>query len=202
MMYSPLIDKLILALRSLPGVGPKSAQRMAFHLLERNRVGAKQLADTLNISLEHIRRCQRCRNLTELSICQICKNSKRHSEQLCIIESPADVVAIEQTGVFQGLYFVLMGHLSPIDGIGPHDIGIDLLQARFNEGEVTEVILATNPTVEGEATAHYIAEITKSYNIKASRIAYGVPIGGELEFVDGGTLARAMVKREAYGVKN
>lgn len=198
MLYSPLIDKLILALRCLPGVGPKSAQRMAFHLLERNRDGARQLADTLITAMENITRCQRCRNLTEIPICQICTNDKRHQQQLCVIESPADVLAIEQTGVFQGLYFVLMGHLSPIDGIGPNDIGIDALQARFNEGEITEIILATNPTVEGEATAHYIAQMAKAYKIKTTRIAYGVPVGGELEYVDGGTLARAMVGREVY----
>jgi len=198
MLYSPLIDKLIQALRCLPSVGPKTAQRMAFHLLERNQEGAVQLAETILSAIEHIQHCQRCRNLTESTICQICNDTRRNSELLCIVESPADVLAVQSTGVFQGLYFVLMGHLSPIDGIGPNDIGIDVLQARFNEGEIKEIILATNPTVEGEATAHYIAELAKQYHIKTSRIAYGVPVGGELEYIDGGTLARAISGREHY----
>lgn len=198
MLYSPLIDQLIQAFRCLPGIGPKSAQRMAFYLLERNREGAHKLADLLKITMDNIKHCQRCRNLSEISICQICNNSKRNTLQLCILESPADVLAIEQTSVYQGLYFVLMGHLSPIDGIGPNDIGIDQLQARLQEGEIKEIILATNPTVEGEATAHYIAEIAKHYKINTSRIAYGVPVGGELEYVDGGTLARAIVGRDEY----
>lgn len=198
MQYSPLIDQLIQAFRCLPGVGPKSAQRMAFHLLERDRKGADKLAELIKATIEKVGRCQRCRNLSETPICQICNNPKRNLSQLCILESPADVLAVEHTGVFQGFYFVLMGHLSPIDGIGPNDIGIDELQARLHEGEITEIILATNPTVEGEATAHYISEIAKHYKIKTTRIAYGVPVGGELEYVDGGTLARAMVGREVY----
>lgn len=198
MLYSPLIDQLIQAFRCLPGVGPKSAQRMAFHLLERDRNGAHKLSELLKTAMEKVRHCQRCRNLSETPLCQICNNPKRNPQQLCVLESPADVLAIEQTGIFQGLYFVLMGHLSPIDGIGPNDIGIDELQARLHEGEISEIILATNPTVEGEATAHYISEIAKHVKIKTTRIAYGVPVGGELEFVDGGTLARAMTGREVY----
>lgn len=196
--YSPVIDTLIHAFRCLPGIGPKSAQRMVFHLLERNRDGGQHLASALIKAIEDVRHCQRCRNLTEQLICQLCSNTTRNAAQLCILESPSDVLAIEQTGVFHGLYFVLMGHLSPIDGIGPTEIGIDILQARLTEGEITEVILATNPTVEGEATAHYVAGIAKQYKIKISRIAYGVPIGSELEYVDGGTLARALSGREEY----
>lgn len=198
MLYSPLIDQLIHAFRCLPGVGPKSAQRMAFHLLERDREGAQKLAGLINAAIETVRHCQRCRTLSETSICQLCSNPRRNTHQLCVLESPADVVAIENTRVFQGLYFVLMGHLSPIDGIGPNDIGIDMLEARLHEGEISEIILATNPTVEGEATAHYISQMAKQFKIKTTRIAYGVPVGGELEYVDGGTLARAMSGREEY----
>lgn len=198
MLYGPLIDELIQAFRCLPGVGPKSAQRMAFHLLERDREGAQKLASLIHNAMENVKHCTRCQNLSELELCNICSNPKRDRQLLCILESPADVIAVEQTGTFKGFYFVLMGHLSPIDGIGPNDIGIDTLQARLNEGEVKEIILATNPTVEGEATAHYIAEIAKLHQIKTSRIAYGVPVGGELEYVDGGTLARALVGREVY----
>lgn len=198
MLYSPLIDQLIQSLRCLPGVGPKSAQRMAFHLLERNRDGARSLSALLANAMDKIIHCQRCHNLSETNICSLCNDSKRQQQLLCILESPADVIAVEQTGTFQGMYFVLMGHLSPIDGIGPDDIGIDKLQERLHEGEISEIILATNPTVEGEATAHYIAEIAKQFGIKTSRIAYGVPVGGELEFVDGGTLARAISGRENY----
>ncbi len=198
MVYSPVIDELIQALRCLPGVGPKSAQRMAFHLLERNRDGAKDLSAILAKAMEVITHCQRCNTLSELDLCHICNSNKRQQQQLCIIESPADVIAVEQTGAYNGKYFVLMGHLSPLDGIGPEDIGIHKLEALFNEGEISELILATNPTVEGEATAHYIAQIAKSYQINISRIAYGVPMGGELEYVDGGTLTRAIEGREKY----
>jgi len=198
MIYTPLIDRLINALRCLPGVGPKSAQRMAFHVLERNRNGGMQLSKLLSEAIERVGHCKRCHNLSETELCQICSNPKRDQSLLCILESPADVIAVEQTAAFHGLYFVLMGHLSPIDGIGPSDIGIDQLQKRFNSTTISELILATNPTVEGEATAHYIAEIAKQHQIKTSRIAYGVPVGGELEFVDGGTLTRSIVGRKAF----
>jgi len=196
-IYSPLIDKLITALRCLPGVGPKTAQRMAFHLLERDRHGGMTMAKAIEEALAQISRCQRCRNLSEQMLCLVCSDSRRDQSLLCILETPADVIAIEQTG-YRGLYFVLGGHLSPIDGIRPHDIGIDILITRLDERVITEVILATNPTVEGEATAHYIAELAKQRSIRSSRIAYGVPIGGELEYIDSGTLTRALEGRGDY----
>ena len=195
MSASPLLSELIEALRCLPGVGPKSAQRMAYHLLQRNRQGAIQLAESLSKAAEQIGQCQQCRTLTELTICSICSSSNRNRGQLCIVESPSDVPNIEQATAYNGLFFVLMGHLSPLDGIGPADIGLDKLAERLDEGEIKEVILATNPTVEGEATAHYIAELVASRNIKVTRIAHGVPMGGELEYVNGTTLSRAFDAR-------
>lgn len=195
MSESPLIGRLIEALRCLPGVGPKSAQRMAYHLLERNRDGARRLADALCAAADGIGHCERCRTLSEASLCRLCAGGNRNAAQLCVVESPTDVQAIEQTTSYQGLYFVLMGHLSPLDGIGPEDIGLDVLARRFGDGEVAEVILATNPTVEGEATAHYIADMARERGIRASRIAYGVPFGGELEYVDSGTLSHALAGR-------
>ncbi len=195
MTESPLIRRLIEALRCLPGVGPKSAQRMAFYLLERNRDGARKLAATLQEAAERVGRCSECRTLSEHPVCRLCAAENRNTAQLCVVESPADVQAIEQTTSYQGLYFVLMGHLSPLDGIGPADIGLDQLAERFARGAVKEVILATNPTVEGEATAHYIADIARQHGVRASRIAYGVPFGGELEYVDTGTLSHALAGR-------
>lgn len=194
-MFSPLIDELMSALRCLPGVGPKSAQRMALHLLERDREGAGRLAQSLLNSVEHVGRCQRCRTLTEQKVCGICTNNRRSDALLCVVETPADVLAIEQSGTYQGKYFVLLGHLSPIDGIGPEDIGIDQLINLLQQEPITEVILATNPTVEGEATAFYISERAKNLNVTVSRIAHGVPLGGELEFIDGGTLSHAFASR-------
>lgn len=190
-----LIQQLITALRILPGVGPKSAQRMAYHLLERNRQGARVLADKLVLAMDRIGHCEMCRTLTESKVCELCANPKRNRAVLCVVESPADVQAIEQAATYSGLYFVLMGHLSPLDGIGPEDIGVDVLARRFAQGEVKEVILATNSTVEGEATAHFIAELARRHSIKSTRIAQGVPLGGELEYLDGGTLAHALVGR-------
>lgn len=190
-----LIQQLITALRILPGVGPKSAQRMAYHLLERNRQGARVLADKLVLAMDRIGHCEMCRTLTESKVCELCANPKRNRAVLCVVESPADVQAIEQAATYSGLYFVLMGHLSPLDGIGPEDIGVDVLAQRFAQGEVKEVILATNSTVEGEATAHFIAELARRHSIKSTRIAQGVPLGGELEYLDGGTLAHALVGR-------
>jgi recombination protein RecR len=195
MAFSPLINRLIEDLRCLPSVGPKSAQRMAFHLLERDREGAKRLAASLNEAAEHVGHCQQCRTLSETDICSLCASANRDRSLLCVVESPADVRAIEQATHYQGRYFVLMGHLSPLDGIGPADIGLEQLDNRLNEGNITEVILATNPTVEGEATAHYISEMVKNYDISSSRIAHGVPIGGELEYVDSGTLSHAFSGR-------
>lgn len=195
MSFSPLINKLITALRCLPGVGPKSAQRMVFHLLQRDRDGGQQLARVLEEAIDKIGHCHECRTLCEEVVCWLCNNLMRDRSLLCVVETPADVLAIEQTGGFRGVYFVLMGHLSPLDGIGPEDIGIELFQSRLEHGEIKEVILATNPTVEGEATSHYLAELVKTHKIKVTRIAHGVPLGGELEYVDGSTLARALSNR-------
>ncbi|WP_207061288.1 recombination mediator RecR [Motiliproteus sp. SC1-56] len=198
MSFSPLIDQLIASLRCLPGVGARSAQRMAFHLLERDREGALKLSQALAQAVERVGHCQRCRTLTELSLCKLCDNPERDASQLCVVETPADVLAIEQAGSFQGRYFVLHGHLSPIDGLGPEEIGLGELEALVQEMGVKELIVATNPTVEGEATAHYIAEQLRGLDdsIAVSRIAHGVPLGGELEYVDGGTLAHAFAGRK------
>lgn len=197
-MFSPLIDELINALCCLPGVGRKSAQRMAFHLLERDSEGGDRLSIAIKAAIEKVGRCQQCRTLTEENICGICASQKRKVAHLCVVETPADIVAIEQSGTYQGKYFVLMGRLSPIDGIGPNEIGLPLLDQRLQAEGVEELILATNPTVEGEATAHYIAERARQYNVIVSRIAHGVPLGGELEFIDGGTLAHAFSSRRNF----
>ncbi len=181
----------------LPGVGAKSAQRMAFHLLERDRDGARRLAQKLVDAVERIGHCRDCRTFSETERCAICASPQRDRSQLCIVESPADQLAIEQATGYRGLYFVLLGRLSPLDGIGPAELGLDRLAARLTEGEVREVIVATNPTVEGEATAHLVGQICRAARVRASRIAHGVPIGGELEFVDRGTLAHAFGGRQA-----
>lgn len=191
-----LIDELIEALRCLPGVGPKSAQRMAYYLLERDRGGARRLAQALYESAEKVGHCKQCRTLTEYETCAICASAKRDRSLLCVVEMPTDVAVVEQSHVYKGVYFVLMGHLSPLDGIGPDEIGMDVLKARLGEGEIQEVILATNSTVEGDVTAHYIAELAKAKDIKVTRLARGVPMGGELEYVDGGTLSHALASRE------
>lgn len=196
MTYSPLIDNLVDAFRCLPGVGPKSAQRMAFHLLERDREGGVSLSQALAAAMEGVGRCSICRTLTEQTVCNLCSDSKRDASVVCIVETPADVLALELSGSYTGHYFVLMGHLSPIDGIGPDEIGISDLINRLQEGLTREVILATNPTVEGEATAFYITEKVKALGITVSRIAHGVPLGGELEYVDSGTLAHALSGRQ------
>ena len=197
MSYSPLLVRLIDALRCMPGVGRKSAQRIAFHLLERDRDGASALAAALADSVDGIGHCSRCRMLTEHEICSICSASGRDESQLCVVESPADVMAVEDATGFRGLYFVLMGHLSPLDGIGPEELGLSALEERLGTNTVTEVIIATNPTVEGDATAHYLAELAARNNVQASRIAHGVPLGGELEYVDSGTLSHAFYGRRA-----
>ena len=199
MNHSPALAALIDALRTLPGVGPKSAQRMAFHLLQAGRPGARGLAGALSAALERVGRCERCRMLTEGPLCAICVNPSRDASQVCLVESPADVAAIEQSGGYRGRYFVLMGHLSPLDGVGPDELGARELEALLAEGTVQELILATNPTVEGEATAHYLRELALARGIQATRIAHGVPVGGELEYVDGGTLAHALVGRQVMG---
>ena len=195
MAFSPLIDQLVNALRCLPSVGPKSAQRMAFHLLERNREGGLLLAEALQQAMNEVSRCDSCRTFTEQARCAICADPKRDRSLLCVVETPADVLAFEQSGSYRGLYFVLMGHLSPIDGIGPAEIGVGDLLENIRGGDVEEVILATNPTVEGEATSYYITEQVKALGVKVSRIAHGVPLGGELEYVDVGTLAHALSGR-------
>jgi recombination protein RecR len=197
MQHSPALSALIDALRALPGVGPKSAQRMAFHLLQDARPAAQELAAALQRAVERVGRCRQCRMLTEAELCTICANGQRDAALLCVVESPADVVAIEQSGGYRGRYFVLMGHLSPLDGIGPEQLGGALFTALLDAGEVREVILATNSTVEGEATAHFLAQLVRQRGIRASRIAHGVPVGGELEYIDGGTLVHAMSGRQA-----
>ena len=189
------LDALVQALRVLPGVGPRSAQRMAYHLLQHDRAGAEQLAGALSAALGNVKRCAKCNNFTEEEICALCRSPRRDSSLLCVVETPADLAMVEQTLSFSGMYFVLMGRLSPLDGIGPRDIGLDRLLARAAEGEVQEVILATNFTNEGEATAHYIAEMLRARSIKVSRIARGVPLGGELEYVDAGTISQALLDR-------
>ena len=199
MFLSPLVTELVEALRVLPGVGPKSAQRMALHLLERQRAGGLKLADVLTRAMEQVRECRECQSLTEQDVCHLCTSTSRDRSILCVVETPVDVLAVESAGSFRGLYFVLKGHLSPLDGIGPRELGIPKLLERVREGEIRELILATNPTVEGEATAHYIREALRDTGIVVSRIAHGVPMGGELEFVDGNTLAHALAGRKALG---
>jgi recombination protein RecR len=189
------LENLIEALRCLPGVGPKSAQRMAYHLLQRDQKGATKLAGALTHALDTIRHCRRCNSFTEEEICSLCRSERRDASLLCVVETPADLMMMEQTQSYHGLYFVLMGRLSPLDGIGPKEIHLDRLIQRATDGAVQEVILATNFTVEGEATAHYIGEILHSRGVKASRIARGLPVGGELEHVDSGTLAQAILER-------
>jgi recombination protein RecR len=192
-----LLVELIEALRCMPGIGQKSAQRIAFHLLERDRDGASGLSKALADAVEGIGHCSRCRMLTEHEICSICSANGRDQVQLCVVESPADVMAVEDATGFRGLYFVLMGHLSPLDGIGPSELGLEKLEQRLAEDGISELIIATNPTVEGDATAHYLAELAARYKVEASRIAHGVPLGGELEYVDGGTLSHAFYGRRA-----
>ena len=189
------LERLLQALRVLPGVGPRSAQRMAYHLLQHERAGAGELADALAGALAAVRRCIRCSNFTEEETCALCRSPRRDASLLCVVETPADLAMVEQTLSYSGMYFVLMGRLSPLDGVGPRDIGLDRLLARATGGELREVILATNFTNEGEATAHYVAEMLRSRAIKVSRIARGVPVGGELEYVDTGTLSQALLER-------
>lgn len=204
MHFSPLISQLVDAFRRLPGVGPKSAQRMVLHFLERDREGGRRLAQALAAAMEGVGQCERCRTLTEEVLCGICRSPGRDQSLLCVVETPADVFAVEQSNSYRGLYFVLMGHLSPIEGVGPEQIGVDTLLRRVEETGVQEVILATNPTVEGEATAWYIAEqmrqpALRERGLRVSRIAHGVPIGGELEYIDGGTLLHSFTGRQPMG---
>lgn len=189
------LERLVEALRVLPGVGPRSAQRMAYHLLQHERAGAEELAQALGGALASVRRCEKCNNFSEEEVCALCRSPRRDASLLCVVETPADLAMVEQTLSYSGMYFVLMGRLSPLDGVGPRDIGLDRLQARVADGVVREVILATNFTNEGEATAHYVAEMLRSRGIKVSRIARGVPLGGELEYVDVGTISQALLDR-------
>jgi len=196
MLLSPLLEKLIEALRCLPGVGPKTAQRMAFQLLERGRDNGKRLATILHDAMHNMTYCKSCRTFSEVELCQLCSSPNRDRSLLCIVESPIDMIAVEQMGGYRGIYFVLRGHLSPLDGIGPEDLGLSDLNRLLEKYAIKEIILATNPTVEGEATAHYISEMVKHHPLKITRIAHGVPLGGELEYIDSGTLARAFSGRD------
>jgi recombination protein RecR len=197
-MEDSLLGRLIDALRCLPGVGPKSAQRMALHLLERDREGGRVLSEVLALAMENIGRCRQCRDLTESELCRICVNPRRDASVLCVVESPVDVLAIEQATAFQGHYYVLLGRLSPLDGMGPEELGLDVLEQRFDDTPPTELIIATNPTVEGEATAYYLHQMAEARDIRVSRIAHGVPLGSELEYTDQSTLAHAFGSRQDY----
>jgi recombination protein RecR len=198
MSSSPSLDALIDALTCLPGVGRKSAQRLALHLIERDREGARTLAERIGAALEQVGHCERCRNFSDRPVCAICESTRRNQRLLCVVETPADVLAIESAGSFDGRYFVLMGRLSPLDGIGPEQLGLDRLAAQLREEGIDEIILATNPTMEGEITARYIADLAAEQGIPTSRIAHGVPLGGELEFVDSGTLSQAFSGRQKF----
>ena len=198
-MTAPLLEQLIEALRVLPGVGQKSAQRMAYHLLEREREGGRRLATVLAEAVERVGHCARCRDFSETEVCATCASAARDAHLLCVVESPADRLAIEQATGYRGLYFVLQGRLSPLDGIGPRELGLERLGERLAEGEVQELIVATNPTVEGEATAHYLAQLARQHGVRPSRPAHGVPLGGELEYVDRGTLSHAFGSRSEMG---
>ena len=192
---SPLLADLIEALRCLPGVGAKTAQRMAFHVLERDRVGGQRLAERLAAAVEHIGNCTRCRTFSERPICSVCSSASRDAHLLCVVETPIDQLAIEQATGYRGRYFVLLGRLSPMDGMGPRELGLDLLAQHLGEGEIEELIIATNPTIEGQATSHLLAQLAHAAGVRATRLAHGVPLGGELEFIDRGTLAHAFGSR-------
>jgi recombination protein RecR len=198
MSSSPSLTELVDALKCLPGVGQKSAQRMALYLIERDQDGAARIANATLTALEKVRHCKQCRNFSDTELCEICSSQKRNTASLCIVETPADVFAIEASGAFQGLYFVLLGRLSPLDGIGPDQLGLEILEEQLNNGVVEEIILATSATVEGDITAQFVADIARKFSIKTSRLARGIPLGGELEYVDSGTLSRALSGRQQY----
>jgi len=199
MLFPPRLQQLLAALRCLPGIGPKSAQRMALFLLERDRDGASRLVESLAAALEHVGSCERCRMFAEAPLCSVCSNQSRDPALICVVEAPADVVAIEDSGSYRGRYFVLLGRLSPLDGIGPDQLGRPLLEARLAAGDVREMVIATSVTVEGEATATWLAGMARTHGVRATRIAHGVPMGGELEYVDAGTLSHAMTARVSIG---
>ena len=198
MSSSPSLAELVNALKCLPGVGQKSAQRMALHLIERDQTGAKRIADAMLTALEKVQHCKQCRNFSDTDLCDICGSQKRDAATLCIVETPADVLAIEASGAYQGLYYVLLGRLSPLDGIGPDQLGLDILEDHLNQGVIREIILATSATVEGDITAQFVVDIARKFTIKTSRLARGIPLGGELEYVDSGTLSRALSGRQQY----
>jgi len=198
MSSSPSLAELVNALKCLPGVGQKSAQRMALHLIERDQIGAKRIANATLTALDKVQHCNQCRNFSDTDLCEICGSQKRDATTLCIVETPADVLAIEASGAYQGLYYVLLGRLSPIDGIGPDQLGLDILEDHLNQGIVEEIILATSATVEGDITAQFVADIARKFSINTSRLARGIPLGGELEYVDSGTLSRALSGRQQY----
>ncbi len=197
-MSSSRLDALIAALTCLPGVGRKSAQRMALHLLERDRDGARRLAGAIDDALERVGHCERCRNFSDQSLCPVCADDGRDQATICVVETPADVLAVEASGAYRGRYFVLLGRLSPLDGFGPDELGLDAFEAQLNDGEVGEIILATSATVEGDITAQYLADLASRHGIRSSRLARGIPLGGELEFVDSGTLTRALDGRQRF----
>lgn len=197
MAFTPLVQNLLAALRRLPGVGPKSSQRMAFHLLERDRDGARMIVEALGAALDKVGLCSRCRLFAEAGLCPICADVRRDQGQVCVVETPADVLAIEESGSYRGRYFVLLGRLSPLDGIGPEQLGVPLLESQLADGSTRELILASSATVEGEATAGFLAGLARGHGVRATRIAHGVPMGGELEFVDAGTLSHAIAARTA-----
>jgi recombination protein RecR len=198
MSESSLLNELVSSLKCLPSVGARTAQRMAFHLLEHDREKGLKLAEAMRDALENIGHCKQCRTLTEHEVCRICADKGRNPDTLCVVESPTDVMAIEQSTAYRGYYFVLMGKLSPLDGVGPEELGLDLLEMQLENENLQELILATNPTVEGEVTAHYISELAKKYNVNTTRIAHGVPVGGELDYVDSSTLSHAFDGRRNY----
>jgi recombination protein RecR len=195
-MSSPSLDQLITALKCLPGVGQKSAQRMALHLLERDQDGARQIATSISNALDTVRHCQRCRNFSDVDVCQICSDDERDQDLLCVVETPADVLAVESSAAYRGRYFVLLGRLSPLDGFGPGQLGLDELEQQLDDGKISEIILATSATIEGDITAQYIADFANRRGVNSSRLARGIPLGGELEFVDSGTLSRALSGRQ------
>ncbi len=197
-MSSASLDALIAALTCLPGVGRKSAQRMALHLLERDRDGARQLAETITEALERVGHCERCRNFSDQALCPVCSDADRDQATICVVETPADVLAVESSGAYRGRYFVLLGRLSPLDGFGPDELGLDALEAELADGGIGEIILATSATIEGDITAQYIADLASRHGIRSSRLARGIPLGGELEFVDSGTLSRALDGRQQF----
>ena len=195
-MSSASLDELIAALTCLPGIGQKSAQRMALHLLERDQHGAQRIADAVNQALQNVKHCERCRNFSDRDVCEICSDSSRDQNTLCVVETPADVLAVESSAAYRGRYFVLLGRLSPLDGYGPAELGLDRLESQMEAGDINEIILATSATVEGDITAQYIADMAGRHSIASTRLARGIPMGGELEFVDSGTLSRALTGRQ------